>query len=119
MSAAMVTAGVIATAIALLQMALVVAAKHQVQSAADLAALAGSSTAVKGGDACALARSVAGRHAVRLEGCEVDLAVVTVHAATRPRRTWGITWTARAVARAAPSYYVSPDGSPPAHPIRD
>lgn len=111
LSAAAVTAAILGMALVLLQVTLVVAMKHRVQAAADLAALAGSSASVRGGDGCATARLVAERHGVRLRRCTADLAVVTVRAVSPPGRTWGVPWRARAVARAAPSYYVRPDAA--------
>ena len=108
LSSTLVIVAVCATALVILQIGLVMAAKHRVQAAADLAALAGSSAAVRGGDACTAAISVARRNASRLERCRVDLAVVTVRAAGPPRRVLGVSWRARADARAAPSYYVNP-----------
>lgn len=110
LSAVTVAVALIGMAVVLLQVGLVLATKHRVQAGADLAALAGSEAAVRGRDACHAARSVARHNEVSLTACRVQLAVVTVRTASRPGRTWGIRWQARAKARAAPSYYV--DGLP-------
>jgi secretion/DNA translocation related TadE-like protein len=111
LSATVMAAAVIGAALVLLQVGLAVAVKHRVQAAADLSALAGSSAVLRGRDACSAARAVAGRHDVHLSRCTVDLAVVTVQAVGRPGRTWGVGWRARAVARAAPSYYEVPSSA--------
>lgn len=111
-SATMVVAAIVGAALMLLQVGLVIAVKHRVQAAADLAALAGSSAVVHGRDACTAARAVADRHGVQLSRCVVDLAVVTVRAVGDPGRSWGVAWRARAVARAAPSYYEAPSAAP-------
>lgn len=95
-------------AMVLVQVAMIVAVKHRVASAADLAALAGSGAAVHGDDACAVARAVARRNDARLEACRVDLAVVTVRVRGVPRRVVGVPWVSTAHARAAPAYYVAP-----------
>jgi secretion/DNA translocation related TadE-like protein len=93
-------------AVALVQVGLVVVAKHRAQSAADLAALAGSSAILRGADGCATARSVARRNEVSVDRCRADLAVVSV-TATRPARLLGrFRFRVHADARAAPDYYV-------------
>ena len=50
----------------------VVVAQRKVQSAADLAALAGAAAAQRGDDACAAAAEVAARNAARLSTCSVE-----------------------------------------------
>jgi secretion/DNA translocation related TadE-like protein len=106
-SAAMVIAGIVGLAMALLQVAVVVAAKHRAESTTDLAAIAGSAAALRGRDACRAAGDLAARSDVQLTSCRVDLAVVTVAARTSPIRVLGVPWRASARARAAPSYYVT------------
>jgi secretion/DNA translocation related TadE-like protein len=95
-------------AVALVQVGLVVVAKHRAQTAADLAALAGSAAILRGQDGCATARSVAARNGAGLDRCRADLAVVTV-AAERPAELLGrFRFRASAEARAAPDFYVPP-----------
>ena len=91
---------------ALVQVGMVVAAKHRVQTAADLAALAGSASSLRGRDACATARTVARRNGAALRQCRTDLAVVTVRAVHRVRLAWRLRFRVEADARAAPTYYV-------------
>jgi secretion/DNA translocation related TadE-like protein len=117
-SATMVVAAIVGASLMLLQVGLVVAAKHRVQAAADLSALAGSSAVVHGREACTAARAVAERHGAHLSRCTVDLAVVTVQAVGGPGRTWGVQWRARADARAAPSYYRAAAQRPALRPVR-
>lgn len=88
-----------------LQITALVRLRHEVVAAADLAALAGTRASAEGLDACASARDVAQRNAVRLTACRTDLDVVTVTAAGSTRPWWGGTWRATADARAAPSWY--------------
>ncbi len=92
------------------QAATVVRLKHQVASAADLAALAGSRASLAGEDGCAAAKTVARHNGARLVRCRMDLDVTTVtaHRATRP--WWGQRWTFEVTARAAPDFY-RPGGS--------
>lgn len=88
-----------------LQVMALVALRHQVASAADLAALAGSRASTEGADGCAAAHRLAHRNDVRLERCRMDLDVATVTAVGSARPWWGGTWTTRIEARAAPSWY--------------
>lgn len=88
-----------------LQLTALVALRHRVAGAADLAALAGSRAASEGTEPCAAAERVARRNDARLERCRADLEVVTVTATAAARPWWGGTWTARVRARAAPSWY--------------
>jgi uncharacterized membrane protein len=99
--AAAATAGlVLLVAAALVQVGLVIAAKHRVQAAADLAALAGSAASLHGDDGCTSARVVAARNGA-------DLAVVTVTAESSTASVvWGTRFRTHAVARAAPDFYV-------------
>jgi len=93
--------------VALLEVGLVVVAKHRAQTAADLAALAGSAATLRGDDGCSTARSVARHNGASLASCRTDLAVVTVRA-ERPARLMGrFRYRAQADARAAPDFYVS------------
>ena len=94
-------------AAALLQVGLVIAAKHRVQAAADLAALAGSAAGLRGDDGCATAHAVARRNGANLVWCRVDLAVVTVRAEGPTNSVaWGARFRTHAEARAAPDFYV-------------
>jgi secretion/DNA translocation related TadE-like protein len=106
--AAVATVGLfLLVAAALVQVGLVIAAKHRVQAAADLAALAGSAASLRGDDGCAAARVVAGRNGADLVSCRVDLAVVTVRAEGSTNSVaWGARFRTHAAARAAPDFYV-------------
>lgn len=98
---------VLLVAAALVQVGLVIAAKHRVQAAADLAALAGSAASLRGDDGCASARMVAGRNGADVASCRADLAVVTVTAESSTASVvWGARFHTHAVARAAPDFYV-------------
>lgn len=80
-----------------------VAARHQAQSAADLAALAAAG-ALDGGDesACVAAETIARRMSVSLAGCSVeDWDVVVTVTAKKDLAAFG-TKEVRAVARAGP-----------------
>jgi secretion/DNA translocation related TadE-like protein len=97
---------IIVLAIALLQVGLVVVARHRAQTAADLAALAGSAAILRGGNGCATAGRVAERNGADLARCRTDLAVVTVRA-ERPAELLGrFHFRTNADARAAPDFYV-------------
>jgi secretion/DNA translocation related TadE-like protein len=97
---------VMVLAAALVQVGVVIAVKHRVQAAADLAAVAGSAATLRGEDGCAVAGVVAARNRVALDRCRADLAVVTVRAESSTGLVWGARFRARADARAAPDYYV-------------
>ncbi len=88
-----------------LQVTTLVALRHRVAAAADLAALAGSRAGSEGGDGCVAAREVAHRNGADLGRCRMDLAVATVTATASTRPWWGGTWTVRVRARAAPAWY--------------
>jgi secretion/DNA translocation related TadE-like protein len=95
-------------ATALVQVGLVVAAKHRAQAAADLAALAGSAASLRGDDGCATARAIAERNGARMATCRADLAVVTVRTESSTASVvWGVRFRTHADARAAPDFYVS------------
>jgi len=106
--AAAATVGfVLLAAAVLVQVGLVIAAKHQVQAAADLAALAGSAASLRGDDGCATAHAVARRNGVDVATCRADLAVVTLRAESSTASVvWGARFRAHAEARAAPDFYV-------------
>ena len=87
------------------QVATVVRAKHQVASAADLAALAGSRASLAGEDGCEAARAVARRNGARLVRCRMDLDVATVTARGGTQSWWGHQWAFEVDARAAPAFY--------------
>jgi secretion/DNA translocation related TadE-like protein len=110
--AAATTVGlVLLVAAVLLQVGLVIAAKHRVQAAADLAALAGSAASLRGDDGCAAARTVARRNGADLASCRADLAVVTLTTESSTASVvWGARFLTQAKARAAPDFYV-PDSA--------
>ncbi|MFC8044484.1 Rv3654c family TadE-like protein [Nocardia sp. NPDC057353] len=85
------------------QLGAAVAARHRVQSAADLAALAGAAALLEGPVAgCAAAQELAARAGARLRACGVDQWDVTVVAEVRiPLGLFG-TRFASAAARAGP-----------------
>lgn len=93
-------------AAALVQVGLVIAAKHRVQAAADLAALAGSAATLRGDDGCAVAAAAARRNHAVLGQCRADLAVITVRAVGTTDMLWGVRHRQTADARAAPDFYV-------------
>lgn len=94
-------------AIVMAQVATVVRLKHQVASAADLAALAGSRASLAGRDGCHAAQAVARRNGARLVHCRMDLDVATVTARRHTPSWWGHRWAFEVEARAAPDFYVS------------
>lgn len=94
-------------AVALVQVGLVVVAKHRAQTAADLAALSGSAAVLRGEDGCVTARRVVQDNGADLEECRTDLAVVTVRAERRTELMGRFRFRAHAKARAAPDFYVS------------
>jgi secretion/DNA translocation related TadE-like protein len=61
--------GLVAAAAVVREVAVV--ARHQAESAADLAALAGAEQIGAAGDACAAARRIAGANGAHLTGCRV------------------------------------------------
>jgi secretion/DNA translocation related TadE-like protein len=109
-SAAVSVGLLMVVAAALVQVGLVLAVKHRVQAAADLAAVAGSAASLGGGDGCAVAAATARRNDAGLARCHADLAVVTVRADRVTDLIWGTRYRAHADARAAPDFYV-PAGS--------
>ncbi len=97
----------IAVVVGLVGLALVlgsaVVARHRVEGAADLAALAGAASAVSGESrACERARWVAERMGADLVACALRGWEVTVEAAGRPEATVGRFGRPRATARAGP-----------------
>jgi secretion/DNA translocation related TadE-like protein len=92
-------------AIVMAQVATVVRVKHQVASAADLAALAGSRASLAGDDGCDAARAVARHNDARLIRCRMDLDVATVTARRQTSQWWGHRWAFEVDARAAPDFY--------------
>jgi secretion/DNA translocation related TadE-like protein len=78
---------------------------RQAAAAADLAALAGATAVVEGGDPCAAARQVARRNEATLSACRVDGETVTVSARSDVPLLGGAGWSAFPVgaqARAGP-----------------
>ena len=99
---------VLLVAAALVQVGFVIAAKHQAQAAADLAAIAGSAASLRGDDGCATAHAVARRNGADVVFCRADLAVVTLRTeTTKPHVVWRTSFRAWADARAAPDFYVA------------
>ena len=92
-------------ALVMTQVATVVRLKHQVASAADLAALAGSRASLAGHDGCDAARDVARRNGARLVRCRMDLDVASVTARQHTPSWWGHRWAFAVDARAAPDFY--------------
>jgi secretion/DNA translocation related TadE-like protein len=80
----------------------VVADQRRVEAAADLAALAGAGAAQAGEDACAAARSSAGRNGGRLVTCTVSGEEVTVRVERRTRPMLGRGLELAGTARAGP-----------------
>ncbi len=93
-------------AVVMAQVATVVRLKHQVASAADLAALAGSRASLSGQDGCEVATTMARRNGARLVRCRMDLDVATVTARRATPTWWGHRWAFEVDARAAPDFYV-------------
>jgi secretion/DNA translocation related TadE-like protein len=86
-------------------------ARHHVESAADLAALAGAGMAVAGERyACAQARRVTDRMRVQMSSCRTQRWDVLVEVATRPAGWPGVLGAATGRARAGP--VTSPSASP-------
>ena len=92
-------------AVVMAQVATVVRLKHQVASAADLAALAGSRASLAGRDGCEAAQTVARHNGATLVRCRMDLDVATVTARQRTSSWWGRRWAFEVDARAAPDFY--------------
>ena len=101
---AVVLAGVLTT-VALLAVAVtgLVAAHRQVQSAADLAALAGASALQRGEAACQAAVELAQANGSQLRSCEVRGAVLLVEVSTDVRAAFGVARSVTAQARAGPA----------------
>jgi secretion/DNA translocation related TadE-like protein len=79
-------------------------ARHQAESAADLAALAGAAEVVAGEQyACAQARRVTDRMRVQLASCRMSGLDVLVEVAARPRGWLGGLGVATGRARAGPA----------------
>jgi secretion/DNA translocation related TadE-like protein len=91
-----------AIGVAVLLVGAAVVGRHRAAGAADLAALAGAESAVRGRpDACAAAERVAGANGARLTGCTVDPGAVVdvaveVHVRLGPLGTRSATARARA-----------------------
>ncbi len=79
-----------------------VTAQRRAQAAADLAALAGATTAATGGDPCAQAARIAAANGARLDTCAATQGDVVVRVLV-PGPTWsGRVVQVRAAARAGP-----------------
>lgn len=81
--------------------AAVVRVHRQAQSAADLTALAGAQTLVRGGDACQVAAQVARANDARLARCEVVRRDVVVSVRVDGPTWWGFAADPIAAARAS------------------
>ena len=92
----------------------VVVAHRRAQAAADLAALAGAAALGRGVDACATARSIAGRNGAHLFSCVLRGDDVLVEVRTRTVPLLGRRYVLPARARAGPasSGGVTPRGLP-------
>ena len=99
-------------ALVMVQLAMLVRLKHQVASAADLAALAGSRASLAGRDGCDAARAVARHNGAILVRCRMDLDVTTVTARQRTSPWWGRRSAFEVDARAAPDFYELAGGAP-------
>jgi secretion/DNA translocation related TadE-like protein len=77
--------------------------QRRVESAADLAALAGAAAAQRGQDGCAAARVMVARNRARLAACSVLGSTVTLQAARRTRPVLGLRFTLTSRARAGPA----------------
>lgn len=80
----------------------VVVAHRGAQSAADLAALAGSQAEVTGADACAAAQAIAQRNGARLIDCVLQGSDVVVRVGRTVRPGFGLSFDLAASARAGP-----------------
>jgi secretion/DNA translocation related TadE-like protein len=81
----------------------VVADQRRVESAADLAALAGAAAGLRGEDACAAAEQVARRNEATLASCQVAGEDVDVLARRAVREVFGHDLRVSSRARAGPS----------------
>ncbi len=102
------TAGAIAVLVSMavfgLHLGEAMVVRHQVESAADLAALAGAATVVAGEQyACTRARRITDRMRVQLASCRVHGWDVLVEATAQPAGWLGTLGTATARARAGPA----------------
>ncbi|MQA14392.1 MAG: hypothetical protein GEV09_09520 [Pseudonocardiaceae bacterium] len=96
-------AALLTVAAVLVQLGGVSVARHQAESAADLAALAGAGRAVAGAaTACERAGSITDRMRVHLESCRVQGWDVLVEVSARPGGPLGNVGVATARARAGP-----------------
>ncbi|MGB8995306.1 MAG: Rv3654c family TadE-like protein [Pseudonocardiaceae bacterium] len=83
--------------------------RHHVESAADLAALAGAATVVAGEQyACAQAHRVTDRMRVQLTSCQIRGWDILIEATAHPAGALGTLAAATATARAGPTTPVGP-----------
>ncbi|MDX6300752.1 MAG: hypothetical protein QOF53_1966 [Nocardioidaceae bacterium] len=80
-----------------------VVGQRRVESATDLAALAGAAAAERGQDACAAAEALLVRNRARLTACSLAGEVVSVRAARPLRSLPGLRFTVSSRARAGPA----------------
>lgn len=89
--------------LAMVMVAAIVADQRRAQSAADLAALAGATTASRGGEACAAADAVARANGARIATCELIGREVTVEVVVDGPDWRGWSPALTAAARAGPA----------------
>ncbi|HKE69851.1 MAG TPA: Rv3654c family TadE-like protein [Nocardioidaceae bacterium] len=80
-----------------------IGARHQAETAADFAALAGAQAAVDGEDACEAAREIAAANDGSMTSCKVADEVVEVRVDVDGPPLLGTTWTLTGRARAGPA----------------
>lgn len=100
--AAIMVAAIVVVAVMVVDVGAAVSARHRAQTAADLAALAGASSAIDAGEACAAADRLARANAGSLRACGVDGFEVTVRVSVPVSLSVFGSDEAAAVARAGP-----------------
>lgn len=98
---------VVTAALALAVLGGLLVRQRELESAADLAALAGAAAAQQGQDGCARARLAARRNGVALVSCQAVAGTVEVTAGRAARLPFGETVSQVARARAGPSTWPS------------
>ncbi|MDO9378149.1 MAG: flp pilus-assembly TadE/G-like family protein [Nocardioidaceae bacterium] len=105
-----VTACLVLATLALVavQLAGLLALKHRVTAAADLAALAASQAVESGAEGCAAASRVADANRATLSRCRLVGSVATVEVDATSERVLGRRWSVTRTARAAPADFEAP-----------
>ena len=85
-----------------LVVAALVARQHQVDAAADLAALSAATRLQRGGEPCPVAQTVAAAHDVAVQACHVQAEDVRVDVVARARLPLGLSIELQGIARAGP-----------------